>query len=65
MKKLLIITLLTLLLAACGGDDPPIEERIIGKWSGLQTATSGDKVPATWEFLEGGTMIVYVFIASG
>ncbi|MCA9930800.1 MAG: membrane lipoprotein lipid attachment site-containing protein [Anaerolineales bacterium] len=61
MKKfILFIVMATLVLAACGGSEPPIEERIIGTWSGLQTAASGDKVPATWQFLEGGTMVVSV-----
>lgn len=61
MIKRLPLLLIVLLLAACGGNgDAPIEQRIIGKWSGLQTAISGDKVPATWEFFEGGTMVVNV-----
>lgn len=59
MKRIaLLLLLLFFALAACGGGDPPIEDRIIGQWSGLQTATGGQKVPATWEFLEGGTMVV-------
>jgi len=62
MKKLLLLPLLLIFaLAACGGGGGvPIEERIIGEWSGLHTATGGQKVPATWEFLEGGTMVVSV-----
>lgn len=60
MKKIILFVLLLLMLVACGGSEQPIEERIIGEWSGLQTATSGDKIPATWEFLEDGTMIVNV-----
>lgn len=62
MKRLFLFTILFIvLLAGCGGSgEPPIEDRIIGEWSGLQTATGGDKVPATWEFLEGGTMVVTI-----
>jgi hypothetical protein len=39
-------------------DEVSIEGRIIGKWSGLQTSSSGDKVPAIWQFLEGGVMVI-------
>lgn len=60
MKKLILFFFLLMTLAACGGGDAPIEERIIGEWSGLQTSTNGEKVPATWEFLEGGTMIIKI-----
>ena len=62
MKRLLSLTLLLIFaLAACGGGgDAPIEERIVGTWSGLQTSTNGEKVPATWQFLEGGTMVVQI-----
>lgn len=60
MKKLVSFVLLLIILAACGGGDAPIEERIIGEWSGLQTSTNGEKIPATWEFLEDGTMIVKI-----
>jgi hypothetical protein len=62
MKRFLIVLyILTLVLAACGGSaDPPLEERIIGTWSGAQTNVNGDKIPATWQFLEGGTMVVKI-----
>lgn len=61
MKKLFLFAfLLILTLVSCGGNDAPIEERIIGEWSGLQTSVSGDKVPATWEFLPDGTMVVRI-----
>jgi hypothetical protein len=61
MKKVIFFLLvLGFVLVACGGGDKLIEERIIGKWSGAQTNANGDKIPATWEFLEGGIMIVEV-----
>jgi hypothetical protein len=37
---------------------PPIEERIIGKWSGVMTNKNGDKIPAFWTFLDGGVMVI-------
>lgn len=61
--RLVFLILVTLTLAACGGsgaEAQPLNQRIIGKWSGAMTNTEGDKVPATLEFLEDGTMIVRI-----
>jgi len=61
--RILLLVLITISLAACGGSgssERPLEQRIIGKWSGIQTNAEGDKFPATWEFIEGGTMIVKI-----
>ena len=41
---------------------PPIEERIIGTWTGAMTNANGDKLPATWTILEGGVMVVEVLM---
>jgi len=64
MKKAIpFLILMSLILVGCGGarsKKPSLEERIIGKWSGVQTSVSGDKVPAVWEFIEGGTMIIRI-----
>ena len=43
-------------------EPPSIEERIIGKWSGAMTNTSGDKILAFWTFIDGGVMIVEINI---
>lgn len=57
----LVIFLVLLALAACGGTaEQPLDQRLIGKWSGAQINKNGDPIPATWEFLEGGTMIVTI-----
>lgn len=57
----LVIFLTLLALAACGGAaEQPLDQRLIGKWSGAQINKNGDPIPATWEFLEGGTMIVRI-----
>ena len=65
MKKAILFLIVTsLVLVACGGlgsKEPPLEERILGTWSGAQTNADGDKIPATWEFLEGGTMVIKIF----
>lgn len=61
--RLAFLIFIILVLAACGdsgGSDQPLEQRILGKWSGVQTSASGDKIPATWEFLEDGTMVVEI-----
>ncbi len=58
MKRLVILVILLFALGACGGGEAPLEERIIGTWEGAMTNTNGDKIPATWQFLEGGTMLV-------
>lgn len=64
MKKVLsvvVVILVMFLVVGClGTKSAPLEERIIGEWSGAQTTTSGDKVPAVWTFLEDGTMLVAV-----
>ena len=41
-------------------EPPPIEERILGKWSGAMTNIQGDKIPATWTFMEGRVMVVNI-----
>lgn len=38
----------------------PFEERIIGKWSGMMTNASDNKLPATWTFLEGGILLIEI-----
>lgn len=61
--RLVILILVALIVVSCGssrGADQPLEQRIIGKWSGIQVNSNGDPIPATWEFLEGGTMIVTI-----
>lgn len=60
MKKLVMLVLVLFVAVACGGGGDDVESRLIGKWSGAQTNPQGDKIPATWEFLEGGTMVVTV-----
>lgn len=35
-------------------------DRIIGTWSGLQTSKNNEKVPAEWQFLEGGVMVIRI-----
>ncbi|MEM7113813.1 MAG: hypothetical protein AAF614_15365, partial [Chloroflexota bacterium] len=51
------IFLLGIFLIAC--DTPSTEEQqLIGKWEGLQTTISGEKVPATWEFQESEVLII-------
>jgi hypothetical protein len=37
---------------------PPLEERVIGEWSGFMTNVNNDKIPATWTFLDNGIMAV-------
>lgn len=37
---------------------PSIRDQVLGKWSGAQTSTNGEMVPALWEFLPDGTMLV-------
>ena len=39
----------------------PIEDRIIGKWSGSMTNKNNEKVLAYWTFLDDGHMIVEIF----
>lgn len=61
--RLALLILVTLVLVSCGssgGNDQPLEQRIIGKWSGVQVNVNGDPIPATWEFIEGGTMVVKI-----
>lgn len=40
----------------------PTEKRIIGKWSGVMTNKKGEKIPAFWTFMDGGTMIIEINI---
>ena len=47
-------------LLGCSAVAKPTSKRIIGVWTGMQTAANGEKVPAKWEFVEGGTMLVEV-----
>lgn len=59
--RIFILLVIVVLLAACGGNsEQPLEQRIIGKWSGTQVSANGERIPATWEFLEGGTMVVTI-----
>lgn len=61
--RLAFLILVALIVVACGGSggsEPPLEQRLIGKWSGTQINKNGDPIPATWEFLEGGTMVVKI-----
>lgn len=61
--RLALLILVTLVLVSCGGsggNDQPLEQRIIGKWSGVLTNVNGDKIPANWEFIEGGAMVVKI-----
>lgn len=63
MRLAFLMLVTALIVAACGGSgasDQPLEQRIIGKWSGVQVNKNGDPIPATWEFLEGGTMVVKI-----
>lgn len=60
--SILFLLAVLFLLLACSGDSgpPPIEKRILGVWDGLQTNGVGDKLPASWEFVEGGKLIVNI-----
>jgi len=61
MKKYLLIGIIVMVfLVGCSVTLKPTSECIIGVWTGMQTSANGDKVPATWEFIEGGTMLVEV-----
>jgi hypothetical protein len=63
MRILFLLLAIVVFLAACGGSevsDLPLEQRLIGKWSGAQVNREGNPIPATWEFLEGGTMVVTI-----
>lgn len=58
-----LLTLVILVVPACGSSgasEQPLNQRLIGKWSGAQVNRNGDAIPATWEFIEGGTMVVTV-----
>lgn len=57
MKTISILLLVSLILLGCAAST---SERIIGKWSGTQTNAAGNKLPATWEFIEGGTMVISI-----
>jgi hypothetical protein len=62
-KAVLFLIVISLILVACGGlggNEPPVEERIVGKWSGLMVNVNGDRVPVEWEFLDGGTMVTRI-----
>lgn len=61
--RLVFLILIALFVTACGdsGDsNQPLDQRLIGEWSGVQVNVNGDPIPATWEFLEGGTMVVKI-----
>lgn len=66
MKKvILFLVIASFVLVGCGGagsNNLPLDKRLIGKWSGLIVNKNGDKIPAEWEFLEGGTMVTTVKI---
>lgn len=60
MKKvMLFLVIVSFVLVGCGGPGggKPIQERVIGKWTGAMVNKNGDRIPVEWEFLEGGTMV--------
>ena len=58
---LFALSIAAVFLAACGrASEQPLDQRLIGKWSGAQINKNGDPIPATWEFLEDGTMVTTI-----
>lgn len=54
-----VFVLVTVLLSGCAA---PIEKRIIGTWSGAMTNKEGEKIPASWTFMDGGIMLIEINI---
>lgn len=68
MKRLMLgLIVFSLVLLSCGlgswATEKPLNERIVGKWSGLLVNKNGDKLPAEWEFLDKGTMVIRITTA--
>lgn len=59
MKRFWLLLLVGILLIGCKKEEP-LEKRILGTWSGREVNVNGEMLPATWEFLEGGTLIARI-----